>query len=115
MGIFDNLSNIFWRFPEFRQKKQEEPMFEQDVTPEPTPETVAVAPAPKKELKKNDPNKPAPAKRVTGHDVTYYVPYDMRAVQVVLYDRTGRFKNEYTLTNYLDIKPGERVRIKIIK
>ena len=112
MSILNNLKELFWKFPTV-QKKEPEPVPE----PEPVVEKAAVEPTPppKKELKKNDPNKPAQAKRVTGDDVTYYVPYDMRAVQVVLYDRVGRFKNEYTLTNYLNIKPGERVRIKIIK
>lgn len=107
MSFIDNLKELFWKFPTVQK---------QEPVPEPVVEAaVETAPPPKKELKKNDPNKPAPAKRVTGDDVTYYVPYDMRKVQVILYDRAGRFKNEYTLTNYLSIKPGERVRIKIIK
>jgi hypothetical protein len=112
MSFIDNLKELFWKFPTVQKKEEPKPVLEPvvEAAVEPAP-----PPPPKKELKKNDPEKPAQAKRVTGDDVTYYVPYDMRAVQVVLYDRVGRFKNEYTLTNYLSIKPGERVRIKIIK
>ena len=43
-------------------------------------------------------------KRVTGHNVTYIIPDDMKRMKVRLLERNGKYKTEYTLTDYLDIK-----------
>ena len=45
-------------------------------------------------------------KRVTGHNVTYIIPDDMKRMKVRLLERNGKYKTEYTLTDYLDIKSG---------
>ncbi len=52
-------------------------------------------------------------KRVTGHNVTYIIPDDMKRMKVRLLERNGKYKTEYTLTDYLDIKSGERFQIII--
>lgn len=49
--------------------------------------------------------------RVSGYNVTYIVPKDMSTIIVRLLSPNGTFKAEYTLTQYLDIKPGERVQL----
>jgi hypothetical protein len=48
---------------------------------------------------------------ITGDDITYRVPSDMRSLKVELYERNGRFKKAYTLTNWISINPGDKVRI----
>ena len=69
MSFIDNLKELFWKFPTVQKKEEPKPVLEPVVE-------AAVEPAPppplKKELKKNDPEKPAQAKRVTGDDVTYW-------------------------------------------
>lgn len=69
---------------------------------------------PKEEKKEEE--KPRDLKkqlRVTGYDILYFIPNDMRQIKVQIQEKNGRLKNEYTLTNYLSIKPGERVRLII--
>lgn len=51
--------------------------------------------------------------QVTGYDVTYIVPDDMKKMKVRLMKKNGTLKSEYTLTDYLDIKSGEKFRIFI--
>lgn len=58
-------------------------------------------------------NNPHQRVRVTGYNVVYIVPEDMKRIKVRLLKPNGAFKAEYTLTNYLSIKPGERVQLKI--
>ena len=53
--------------------------------------------------------------RITGHDVLYFIPDDMKNIKVQIQQSNGRIKNEYTLTNYLDIQPGERLRLIVRK
>ena len=62
----------------------------------------------KKEEKPRDLKK---QRRVTGYDILYFIPQDMRRIKVQIQEKNGRVKNEYTLTNYLSIRPGERVRL----
>lgn len=59
------------------------------------------------------PTKPDKRVRVTGYDVTYFVPEDMRKVRVRLLKSNGTFIAEYPLSDYLTIAPGSRVQIKI--
>lgn len=52
-------------------------------------------------------------KRVTGYNVTYIIPDDMKKMKVRLLEKNGKYKTEYTLTDYLDIKSSERFQIII--
>jgi len=52
-------------------------------------------------------------KEITGKDVMYRVPDNMNSIIVQLRYKDGSYKNQYTLTNYLDIQPGEKIRIII--
>lgn len=66
------------------------------------------------EVKEEEPEKEIiNVKRVTGHNVTYIIPDDMKRMKVRLLERNGKYKTEYTLTDYLDIKSGERFQIII--
>ena len=66
------------------------------------------------EVKEEEPKKEIiNVKRVTGHNVTYIIPDDMKRMKVRLLERNGKYKTEYTLTDYLDIKSGERFQIII--
>ena len=66
------------------------------------------------EVKEEEPEKEIiNVKRVTGHNVTYIIPDDMKRMKVILLERNGKYKTEYTLTDYLDIKSGERFQIII--
>jgi len=66
------------------------------------------------EVKEEEPEKEIiTVKRVTGHNVTYIIPDDMKRMKVRLLERNGKYKTEYTLTDYLDIKSGERFQIII--
>ena len=66
------------------------------------------------EVKEKEPKKEIiNVKRVTGHNVTYIIPDDMKRMKVRLLERNGKYKTEYTLTDYLDIKSGERFQIII--
>ena len=65
------------------------------------------------EEKKEEPRDLRKQLRITGYDVLYFIPDDMKQIKVQIQASNGRLKNEYTLTNYLSIKPGERVRLII--
>lgn len=54
-------------------------------------------------------------RNVTGHDVVYYIPGDMKGLKVILLSENGSFKNEYVLTDFIRINPGERLRLKVLK
>lgn len=51
--------------------------------------------------------------RITGDDVTYIVPQHMSKMRVRLLHKNGAFKEEYVLTKYLRIQPGDRFQIII--
>lgn len=51
---------------------------------------------------------------VTG-DATYVVPDDMRSLNVEIQESNGAYVNDYTLTKYITIKPGQRIRIRVNK
>ena len=48
---------------------------------------------------------------VTGTDVIYIVPTTMRKLRVRILESNGRLKNQYTLTDYLSIAPGDKFHI----
>ena len=48
---------------------------------------------------------------VVGKDFTYTIPENTRQVRVQILEPNGRLKNEYTLTNYLAIKSGDKFRL----
>lgn len=52
-------------------------------------------------------------KKITGYNVTYVIPNDMKKMKVRLLEKNGTYKTEYTLTDYLDIESGERFQIII--
>ena len=60
---------------------------------------------------KDDVNIPRGRQYITGHDVTYVVPDDMRLLKVQIQEPNGRILNEYTLTQYLEIRGGNKLRI----
>ena len=47
---------------------------------------------------------------VTG-EVTYKVPDTMRALRVRVLESNGRLKNQYALSRYIDIRPGDKIHI----
>ena len=51
------------------------------------------------------------SKIVTGEDFIYTVPTHIKQLRVQILEPNGRLKNEYTLTNYLAIKGGDKFRI----
>lgn len=56
-----------------------------------------------------------PANTITGDDVTYIVPKEMSGLRVEIYDKNGKFIDYYTLTRYVSIKSGDRIRLKVLK
>lgn len=53
--------------------------------------------------------------RVSGYNVQYQIPEDMRKLRVRLLKSNGAFLREYELTKYLDIDPGSRVQLLVDK
>lgn len=58
---------------------------------------------------------PEVVSHVTGEVVTYYVPGNMKKIKVRLLAENGAYKQEYTLTDFIGIKPGERIQIRVVK
>jgi len=50
-------------------------------------------------------------KIISGDDVTYEVPIEATKIVVQITNDSGTIKQIYTLTNYISIKGGDRVRI----
>jgi len=99
MNYFSLLFHMFVTF--FSKKKDINKQVEMDFEKE-------------EEVKEEEPKKEIiNVKRVTGHNVTYIIPDDMKRMKVRLLERNGKYKTEYTLTDYLDIKSGERFQIII--
>lgn len=48
---------------------------------------------------------------VTGNSVIYKVPDTMKTLRVRVLESNGRLKNQYALTKYIDIKPGDKIHI----
>jgi len=93
-------------------EERAEPVEEEVKIPEkkPMPPVMVEKPKPKPELPKFDPHTPI---QVTGYDVTFVIPDDMRKLVVEIQDADGKYQNHYTLTNYLSMEPGQRLKIVV--
>ena len=49
--------------------------------------------------------------KITGHNIKYIIPSDMKKVVVRLLEPNGTFKREYTLSYYISLKPKEQFQI----
>lgn len=53
---------------------------------------------------------------VTGKDVTFVVPSNMRRIQLTIQDRVGRRITSYTLPNtFIGIRANQRINLKVVE
>lgn len=53
------------------------------------------------------------ANHVSGTNVVYTIPNTMKKIKIRILEPNGRLKNQYTVTDYLDIQPGDKLHIRI--
>lgn len=48
---------------------------------------------------------------IKDHVIVWEVPADMKTILVELFNPDNSFANSFTITNYITVKPGQKVRI----
>ena len=50
---------------------------------------------------------------VTGYDIVYHVPEDMKAVTIEIQEPNGRVQQSIVISDYVTIQPSARLRVKV--